>query len=323
MSRIVVTGGAGFIGRNLVAALNERGEEDIVLVDRLGAGGQWRNLLGLRYADYLDKDDFRRRVREGRAPDAAAVFHLGACSSTTETDADYLADNNYRYSREVCEWALAAGARFVYASSAATYGDGSQGYRDDDAVTPTLRPLNMYGYSKHMFDLWALRSGAMKRIAGLKYFNVFGPGEDHKGDMRSVVRKAFDQINETGIVKLFCSHREDVGDGEQTRDFVYVDDAVRMTLFFRDRPEVSGLFNAGTGAARTWNDLARAVFAAMGIEVRIEYIDMPEALRRTYQYHTEADMTKMRAAGWTEPAVTLEEGVMDYVRSYLLPAPVQ
>ena len=315
--KFIVTGGAGFIGSNLVAALNARGETDILVVDHLGQSEKWRNLSGLAFEDYMDKHEFRRLLREGKtfwSRDIATVFHLGACSATTEKDADYLADNNYRYTRELCEWCLANGKRFVYASSAATYGDGALGYSDDDALTPRLRPLNMYGYSKHMFDLWVLRRRLYDQIVGLKYFNVYGPHEAHKGDMRSVVHKAFGQIQAEGIMRLFRSHKPEFRDGEQTRDFVYVRDAVAVTLFFHDHPKVGGLYNCGTGKARTWNDLARAVFAALGQPCRIEYIDMPEALRGKYQYHTQAEVSKLRSAGYQAAFTELEDGVGDYVR---------
>ena len=316
-ARFVVTGGAGFIGSNIVAALNERGDERVLVVDELGQDEKWKNLVGLRYEDYIDKDEFRAMLQYDRLADVDAVIHMGACSSTTEKNASFLADNNYRYTRELCEWCLLHNVRFVYASSAATYGDGSLGYSDADEVTPTLSPLNMYGYSKQMFDLWALRRGIMDRIVGLKYFNVYGPREDHKGDMRSVINKAYDQIIQTGEVKLFKSYRPEYKDGEQVRDFIYVRDAVDATLFFCDNTSESGLFNCGTGAARTWNDLVRAVFAAMGREAKITYIDMPEALRAKYQYHTQADITKLRDAGYNKPVTNLEDGVREYVQNYL------
>jgi ADP-L-glycero-D-manno-heptose 6-epimerase len=313
----VVTGGAGFIGRNVVAALNARGSDEILVVDDLGHGEKWRNLVGLRFQDVIGIDDFRDLVSADALPEIATLFHLGACSATTERDADYLLDNNYRYTRELCEWCLAASTRFIYASSAATYGDGSLGYSDADAMTPRLRPLNMYGYSKQLFDLWALGQGLLGKIAGLKYFNVFGPFEDHKGDMRSVVHKSYGQIAAGHRVGLFKSYRPEFGHGEQRRDFVYVKDAVDVTLFFHDHPEVSGLFNCGTGQARTWLDLARAVFAAAGREPDIEFIEMPENLRGRYQYHTEADLAKLRAAGYDKPFTPLESAVADYVATHL------
>ena len=313
----VVTGGSGFIGRNVVAELNRRGEERILIVDELGSDERWKNLRGLKFEDVCLRGKFREAFQADRMPAVKAVYHLGACSSTTETDANYLLDNNYQYTRELCEWCLKQGARFVYASSAATYGDGTQGYSDADRATPALLPLNMYGMSKHLFDLWALRNGVLGRIAGLKYFNVYGPGEDHKGDMRSVVHKAYHQIRETGAVKLFRSYRQDYQDGEQVRDFVYVKDAVDLTLFCGENPQASGLFNCGTGQARSWNDLAKAVFAAMKVEPRIEYIEMPVTLRSKYQYFTQAEMGKIRAAGYVRAFTTLEDGIREYVQSYL------
>lgn len=310
----VVTGGAGFIGSNVVAELNRRGEENILVVDELGSDDRWMNLRGLKIEDVMLSGPFREAFRADSLPPVKAVYHLGACSSTTETDANYLLDNNTHYTRELCEWSLKRGARFVYASSAATYGDGSQGYSDADDVTPTLHPLNMYGMSKHLFDLWAMRHGLLDRIAGLKYFNVYGPGEAHKGGMRSMIHKAYGQIKEAGEVRLFKSYRPEYGDGEQVRDFVYVKDAVAVTLFCGECPEASGLFNCGTGAARSWNDLAKAVFSAMELPVKIDYIEMPQELRGKYQYYTQAEMTKLRSAGFDRPFMSLEDGVRDYVQ---------
>ncbi len=313
----VVTGGAGFIGRNIVAALNERGEENILIVDRLGHDEKWRNLVGLTFDDFIDIDDFRAGINSGALKDVRTVFHMGACSDTTETDADYLLDNNYSYSCDVCGWCIENDIRFIYASSAATYGDGRNGYCDDEQAMTRLVPLNMYGYSKHMFDLWARKNGLLPKIAGLKYFNVYGPYEDHKGEMRSVVNKAFAQIAQEGVVKLFKSYHPDYKDGEQVRDFVYVKDAVAQTLWLNDNPEVGGIFNCGTGIARTWVDLAKASFAAMDAEPRIEFIDMPEHLQPKYQYHTQADMSKIRSLGYDRAPTALEDGVQDYVQGYL------
>ncbi len=313
----IVTGGAGFIGSNLVRALNDRGETDILIVDHLNHPEKRRNLERLRFRDFSDKEEFRQRLRENRLSSAAGVFHMGACSSTTEMNEAYINDNNYLYTRELCEWSLRGGSRFVYASSAATYGDGSLGYSDSDEATPALKPLNPYGRSKQMFDMWALETGVLRRIAGLKYFNVYGPWEDNKGDMRSLVHKAYGQVMREGRITLFKSYRPEYRDGEQERDFVHVSDAVAATLYFFDRPEVCGLFNCGTGRARTWIDLANAVFAAAGLPPRIEFIEMPEAIRDKYQYHTCADLAKLRAAGYRAPFLSIEEGVGLYVREYL------
>jgi ADP-L-glycero-D-manno-heptose 6-epimerase len=312
--RIVVTGGGGFIGRNVVEALNLRGTNDILLVDQLGREQKWMNLLGLAFDDLLGPQEFLDLLdRTGNPAKIGTIVHLGACSATTESDADYLLSNNYHYTRRTCEWSLAHDVRFVYASSAATYGDGSAGYSDDDAVTFRLRPLNMYGYSKHLFDLWALRSGALSRIAGLKYFNVYGPYEQHKGDMRSVVSKAYSEIMRTGKLSLFRSHRDGVADGEQSRDFISVADAVQVTLYFLDTWQANGLFNCGTGTARTWLDLARAVFSALDREPHVEFVDIPPQIREKYQYFTQADETKLRDAGYRLAFRSLETAVPAYV----------
>ncbi|HMP90368.1 MAG TPA: ADP-glyceromanno-heptose 6-epimerase [Kiritimatiellia bacterium] len=316
--RFIVTGGAGFIGSNIVEALNKRGDDNILVVDHLGRDEKWKNLVGMKYEDFQDHISFRKAIQENRHSNISAIFHMGACSATTETDAAYLADNNYRFTRELCEWCLRNGTRFIYASSGATYGNGAMGYSDDDQVTPSLKPLNMYGYSKHMFDLWALHNKLLGKIVGLKFFNVYGPREDHKGDMRSVVHKSFGQIRETGVVKLFKSGKPEFRDGEQVRDFVYVRDAVNVCLYFDRNRDASGLFNVGTGKCRTWVDLVRAVYSAMDISPRIEFIDMPEALRSKYQYHTEAKIDKLRAAGYDAEFTSIEDGVKDYVQSYLM-----
>jgi len=315
---IIVTGGAGFIGSALIAALNKRQITDILVVDELGCDQKWKNLRNLSFADYMEKDDFLDRIIENKlAGPIAAVFHLGACSSTTETDASYLIENNYEYTKLLAQWAANANIRFIYASSAATYGDGSAGFSDDEEKIDKLRPLNIYGYSKQLFDLWARRAGLLKKMVGLKYFNVFGPNEYHKGDMRSFVVKAFEQIMASGRVCLFKSYKPQFKDGEQMRDFLYVKDAVDMTLFFLDNPKIAGLFNIGSGRARNWNDLVKAVFAAMGKPPNIEYIEMPDSIRNQYQYFTQADMTKLRQVGYKKQTTPLEEAIKDYVQNYL------
>jgi ADP-L-glycero-D-manno-heptose 6-epimerase len=314
---VIVTGAAGFIGRNAVYELNQRGYQDLILVDALGSDDKWRNLLGLRFEDIIAPQALSSRLDDGQFQDAEAIVHLGACSATTERDADYLIENNYRYTRRLCEFALRYGIRLIYASSAATYGDGSLGYSDDDETTMKLQPLNMYGYSKQIFDLWALRSGALKQIVGLKYFNVFGPFEDHKGDMKSVVAKSYRQIRETGKVQLFRSYNLNFSDGEQMRDFIYVKDAVDVTLSFLEDRETGGLFNCGSGRARTWKDLVTAVFNAMGTPINIEFIEMPDNLKGKYQYFTEAKMEKLQKANHSLPSYTLEDAVTDYVEHYL------
>ena len=316
---IIVTGGAGFIGSAIIAALNKRQITDILVVDELATNAKWKNLVNLSFADYVEKDDFLEMVIAGKvSPPVEAVFHLGACTSTTETNASYLIKNNYEYTKLLAQWATQAGIRFIYASSAATYGDGSVGFSDNDEKIRELKPQNCYGYSKQLFDLWAHRAGLLKKIVGLKYFNVFGPNEYHKADMRSFILKAYEQINATGKVQLFKSHNPKYADGEYLRDFIYIKDAVDMTLFFFDNQKVNGLFNIGTGSARTWNDLVKAVFAAVGKEPNIEYIEMPESFRNQYQYFTEADTTKLRQAGYDKETICLEDAIKDYVQKYLI-----
>ena len=315
---IVVTGGAGFIGSAIIASLNSRKITDILVVDQLGTDEKWKNLRNLVYTDYMEKTDLLETIIEDKLDrPVEAVFHLGACSDTTETDASYLLKNNYEYTKLLAQWATSNEIRFIYASSAATYGDGEAGFKDDEGSLEILRPLNMYGYSKHMFDLWAQRTGLLNRIVGLKYFNVFGPNEYHKGHMSSFIIKAFEQINAGGTVRLFKSYENDYADGEQVRDFVYVKDAVEMTLFFLDNPNLGGLYNIGTGRARTWNDLVTAVFAAMGKEPKIEYIDMPDSIRNQYQYFTRAEISKLREAGYEKEITSLEDAIKDYVQNYL------
>ncbi len=317
---IIVTGAAGFIGCNVVSELNARGREDLLLVDLLGTDDKWQNLRGRAFDDLISPDALMAHVDRGTLPAPEAVIHLGACSATTERDADFLLANNTHYSRRLCEWALQHDARFVYASSAATYGDGAQGYNDAPEELMALRPLNMYGHSKHLFDLWAQQRGLFDRIVGLKYFNVFGPFEEHKGEMRSLVHKAFGQIKSRGWIELFKSDRDGYADGEQKRDFIYVKDVVDVTLHFWENRSSGGLFNCGTGRAGTWIELATALFAALELAPDIRFIDMPDVLRGKYQYFTQADTTRLRAAGYTRAFTPLAEAVADYVRTHLAPS---
>lgn len=318
---LIVTGGAGFIGSALVWRLNRLGRNDILIVDRLQGGDDPRrkNMQPLRYADYLDADAFLSKAGSGKFDTGIdTIFHLGANSSTTETNVEHLRRNNTEYTQHLAEFSIRRGVRFIYASSAATYGDGRQGYSDDPAMVDALRPLNFYGMSKQWFDQWAKSKGYLKRIVGLKYFNIFGPNEYHKGDMRSVVVKACEQIQATGRVRLFKSHRPDYADGEQVRDFLYVKDAVEMTLFFREHSEVNGIFNIGSGQANTWKALVTPVFEALNLPVNIEFIEMPVAIREKYQYHTQADLRRLRGAGCEVPITPLRDAVREYVRDYLV-----
>lgn len=316
---IVVTGGAGFIGSAVVWKLNKLGLDKIIIVDELGKDEKWKNLNGLSFSDFYHKDDFIGLVLQRKIPfKVTSIIHLGACSATTEKDADYLMDNNVHYSQELAKFSLENNARFVYASSAATYGDGLNGYNDDESNLHILRPMNMYGYSKQLFDLWIKRNGLMNKVAGLKYFNVYGPNEYHKGDMRSVVHKAFEQIRDNGKVKLFKSYLKDYKDGEQKRDFIYVKDAVDMTLYFWEHPDKNGIFNIGTGKAQTWIELVTALFNALSKPVKIDFVDMPEDIREKYQYFTEANLTKLKQAGYDKSISNVENGVNDYVKNYLL-----
>lgn len=316
---ILVTGAAGFIGSALVWELNRRGFDNIILTDVLGTDEKWRNLVPLRFSDYLDASQLFPEIDSGSLDDVRWIFHLGACSATTERDSAYLMENNFRYTRRLAEWALWKNRRMVYASSAATYGNGDAGMEDGHASLETYRPLNMYGYSKHLFDLHAKRRGWLDRLVGLKYFNIFGPNEDHKGDMRSVVHKAHSQILTTGYVDLFRSHRPDFKDGEQQRDFLYVKDAVDATLHLATHPQAAGIYNVGSGVASTWLELVTPIFHALDLPPDIRFIDMPEALRGKYQYRTLADISRLKQTGWNGPTFPLDAAVRDYVTHHLIP----
>ncbi len=317
---IILTGGAGFIGSAFLKKLNVEGVTDIVVVDHLGTSEKWKNLVGKTYSDFFDKEEFISAVEAGESfGKIDAIVHLGACSSTTERDASYMVTNNYSYSVSLALWAKEQNARFIYASSGATYGDGSLGFSDDHQQIPTLRPLNVYGYSKQMFDLWMLRQATHNKydnFAGIKFFNVFGPNEYHKGAMSSVVYKAFHEIQQNGEMRLFKSDRSDYADGAQLRDFIYVKDCVNTLWTLLNKPQTNGIFNLGSGKARTWNDLAHAIFSALGKNPKISYIDMPAELKGKYQYFTEAKMDKLRSSINVE-FLSLEEGVKDYICNHL------
>ncbi|MGH7870944.1 MAG: ADP-glyceromanno-heptose 6-epimerase [Candidatus Binatia bacterium] len=319
-SRVLVTGGAGFIGSALVWELNERGCANVAIADFAAHAGRHGNLKGLKFTDYVEPSDLLGELESGVLGKFDFIFHLGACSSTTEMNEDYLRRNNFEYSRDLAARALKSGVRFVYASSAATYGDGRAGMDDQDLnALEKLQPLNPYGRSKQMMDVHAWRHGWLDHVVALKYFNVFGPNEAHKGEMQSVVRKSYAQVKETGVIRLFKSYRPEYGDGEQRRDFLYVKDAVAMTLHLAANRAANGIFNIGSGFASTWNELARCVFAALGEKPRIEYIDMPASIREQYQYFTEANIGKLHDARYRKPITPLVEAVHDYVINYLIP----
>jgi ADP-L-glycero-D-manno-heptose 6-epimerase len=318
---IIVTGAAGFIGSNLVAGLNETGRDDIVLVDRLGHDGKWRNIAKRRFLDFVFPEDLESRLSSlGRAD---AVFHMGGISSTTATDADEIVRTNFQLSARLWEWCARSGTPFIYASSAATYGDGGAGFDDVESADhlAKLRPLNLYGWSKHAFDRWALARSSAGHAppfwAGMKFFNVFGPNEYHKGDMQSLVAKNFRRIAAGEPVTLFKSHRADFRDGEQLRDFVYVADCVAVMLWLLEQRPRPGLFNLGTGHSRSFADLMHATGRALGREVTLEFRDMPEDIRPNYQYFTGANMRKLREAGYAQDFRSLEDGVADYVAGFL------
>jgi ADP-L-glycero-D-manno-heptose 6-epimerase len=318
----IITGGAGFIGSAICWRLNTIGIDDIVIVDSDMDGTKQRNLEYLKYLEFIDKQTFLTKLNNGIfSGKADTLYHMGACTSTTETDMDYLTKNNYEYSKTLGLWCIKNNVRYIYASSAATYGDGEMGFDDDEKLIPELKPLNKYGLSKQMFDMWVLENNLQNKFAGLKYFNVFGPNENHKGDMRSMVNKAYTQIKDTGKLKLFKSLKKEYKDGEQKRDFVYVKDAVEMTIFFDSTNETgkskNGIFNIGSGRASTWVELANAIFKAMGKEPVIEFVDMPDNIKNQYQYFSEANLNKLHSAGYSKKITSLEESVRDYAVNYL------
>ncbi len=323
---IIVTGGAGFIGSGLIWGLNKRGEEDILVVDSVDHKEKEHNLAALKYEERMDGKEFREELLAGGLDNkgVSAVLHMGAISSTTEQSWGKLENVNVAFSQEIIRWCADKGVRCVYASSGATYGDGGGGYGDDHELFDDLKPLNLYGQSKLMVDIWARDGGYLQEVVGLRYFNVFGPNEYHKGHMRSVVVKKFEQLEREGVIELFKSNDPRYADGEQKRDFLYVKDAVAATLHFLDRPDEAGVFNIGTGEARTWNDVAAAMLEALGkdpaasLRANVRYVDIPSELAEQYQNYTQADITKLRVAGFSQKMISLEEAVKDYVQNYLL-----
>jgi ADP-L-glycero-D-manno-heptose 6-epimerase len=319
---IIVTGATGFIGSNIVADLNSAGRSDIILVDDLGATGKWKNIAKRRFHDLILPSELTPLL--GKLSGADVVYHMGANSSTTAVDGDAILLNNFRTSKNLWEWCSRTRTPLIYASSAATYGDGAMGFEDDQslAALDALRPLNLYGWSKHAFDKWAVaqsESGhAPPQWCGLKFFNVYGPNENHKGEMRSLVSKNTAAVAGGNVIPLFKSHRGDFADGQQLRDFVYVKDCTRVMFWLAGQPQISGLYNLGTGIARSFVDLVHAIGTALKKPVNIEFIDMPESIRANYQYFTQAHIVKLRDAGYTQAFHSLEEGVADYVLQYLV-----
>ena len=315
---IILTGAAGFIGSCLLRILNDIGMEDIIVVDDVHTSEKWMNLRNKKYTTYIHRDAFLNQLRGGCWRSITHIIHMGACSATTELDFDYLYTNNFEYTKALWKYAVEHQISFIYASSAATYGNGSQGF-DDQMDISSLLPLNRYGYSKQLFDLWVKRQVEYpKQYVGLKFFNVYGPNEYAKGSMASVIYHGYKQVVESGTIRLFKSYKEGYEDGGQLRDFVYVKDICTVILYLMNNPSISGLFNVGTGKAESFHTLAESVFNAMGKQPNITYIDMPETLRDKYQYFTQASIEKLRDAGYTEPFSDLHKGVEDYVKNYLM-----
>ena len=322
---VIVTGATGFIGSNLLAEMQTRGYDDIVAVDWFGKESKWKNVAKRGALRFVFPDQMDRLLQQ-EGEKVKAILHLGAISSTTETDVDKIVENNFQLTVRLFEFCMQHSVQFIYASSAATYGGGEHGFvdRDDQGFISTLRPLNPYGWSKNAVDKYiASRMSSVAytsvppQVTGLKFFNVYGPNEYHKGGQMSVMRHFYEQFRQTGKVRLFKSYRDDCKDGEQRRDFVWVGDCVNVMLWMLEHPQVSGLFNVGTGRATTYNDVARSVAASMGIEARIEYIEMPDSVRNQYQYYTEADLTKLRGVGYDAQFASVREGVEQYVKGYL------
>ncbi len=314
---IIVTGAAGFIGSVIAKSLNLDGNKGLLLVDKFTKPTKWKNIIGLKFSDFIDRDSFLERLEKGEFKDVKLVIHMGACADTTEFDMNYLMHQNYEYSKRLCLWCLKNNVRFIYASSAAVYGDGSKGFSDNNELTMELEPLNPYGLSKLLFDQWLINTGNVNSVVGLRFFNVFGPNEYHKNKMSSIIYRSFPMAKKEGVVCLFKSYVKDIEHGNQRRDFIYVKDVVRIVDFFIKNSSVNGIFNVGTGKARSFNDLATSLLKAMNKKPIIEYFDMPEEIRNKYQYFTEADISKLIRAGYNKEIDSMELVVSDYVQNYL------
>lgn len=313
--KVIVTGGAGFIGSCIIRELNDFGVEDIIVVDNIASTDKWKNLVNKKYIRYYNKNNFLNELYNFK--DFDYIIHMGACSATTEKDFDYLNINNVEYTKTLWNFCVENKIRFIYASSAATYGDGRFGFDDKNEITDLI-PLNGYGYSKQLFDIWAKKQTKKPlQWVGFKFFNVYGPNEYFKGSMASVIMHGYNSIKKSNRIKLFKSYKEGYGDGEQKRDFIYVKDICKVIKFMIENKEVSGLFNLGTGEARSFYDLAKATFNALSLNENIEFIDMPENIKEKYQYFTQAEMDKLRKVGYNDKFYSLEEGIKDYVQNYL------
>ena len=323
---IIITGAAGFIGSILAQHLSRNGKQDLLLVDKFTKPAKWKNLVGMNFTDIIDRDVFIDHLEKGTLlanknispKDIELVLHMGACTDTTEFNMDYLMTQNYEYSKRLCSWCLNNGVRFIYASSAAVYGDGAKGFSDRDELTFELKPLNPYGFSKLLFDKWVINNGHNKSVVGLRFFNVFGPNEYHKGKMSSLIYRTLPMAKKEGVIKLFKSYIKEIENGNQKRDFIYVKDIIKVVDFFMSNKNLSGIFNLGTGKARSFNDLAVSVLKALDKKVVVEYFDMPDEMKDKYQYFTEADDKKLLSVGYNGGFTQLEDAVKDYVKNHLM-----
>ena len=314
---IIVTGAAGFIGSVIAKNLNLQGRNDLLLVDKFTKPAKWKNVVGLKFSDFVDRDVFFEKLEKGEFKNVSAVIHMGACAETTEFDMNYLMNQNYEYSKRLCSWCLNNKVRFIYASSAAVYGDGSKGFSDKDELVYDYEPLNPYGLSKLLFDRWLINTGNVNSVVGLRFFNVFGPNEYHKNKMSSIIYRSFPMAKKEGVVRLFKSYVKEIENGNQRRDFIYIKDVLKITDFFMKNMNINGIFNVGAGQARSFNDLAVSVLTSLGKKPIIEYFDMPDEIKNKYQYFTEADVSKLVNAGYKDGFTSLEDSVKDYVQNYL------